>query len=151
METNPSAGEGGGLLIPDRNTAERLEEARSRASTMLSLADVLEAEVGPEEIRRAALVPVSEVAERFVAMLAACARENFEAIARVLAGLGSDEGITFIMNKLDSMSLAPVRRPRRPRPTAAAERARRAAEWLAGPAWTIVDPDPNTSPDGGAP
>jgi len=135
---------------PDRNTAERLDEARSRASTMLSLADVLEAEVGPEEIRRAALVPVSEVAERFVAKLAACARENLEAIARVLAGLGSDEGITFIMNKIDSMSLAPVRRPRRPRPTAAAERARRATEFLAGPAWEL-GPEPEPPPDGGAP
>ena len=60
-----------------------MEEARQRVSDMLAVATVLEAEVGPEEIRRAALVPVSEAAERFVVMLAACARENLEAIARV--------------------------------------------------------------------
>jgi len=106
--------------------------ARQRVSDMLALADVLGAEIGPEEIRKAALVPVSEVATRFAVMLAACARENLEAIARVLAGLGDDAIITLIMkgiDSIDSIKVARVRRPRRPSPTAA-ERARLATEWL---------------------
>jgi hypothetical protein len=81
---------------------------------MLAVATVLGIVVGPEEIRRAALVPVSEVAERFVVMLAACARENLEAIARVLAGLGDDETIALIMTGIDSIKARRPRRYRRP-------------------------------------
>jgi hypothetical protein len=44
---------------------ERVDEARSRTWTMLAIASVLECEIGPEEIRKAALVPLSPVAERF--------------------------------------------------------------------------------------
>jgi hypothetical protein len=43
----------------------------------------------------------------------------------------------------------PPHRPRRSRPTAA-DRARRATEWLAGPAREL-GPEPEPSPDGGAP
>src|SRR5260370_17447833 len=110
---------------------------------MLSVADVLGAEVGPEEIRNAALTPVSEIATRFGVMLAACARGNLEAIARVLAGLGDDEAISLIMTEIDSIKVTPARRPR----STAVERDQAAAAWFAGPAWALR-PEPEPSPYG---
>jgi hypothetical protein len=130
---------------PDRNTAERLEEARQRVSDMLAVAAVLGAEIGPEEISRAVLVPIPPVAEFFAELLANSARRDLEAAARILAGLGDDRVIARFM--ADEV-VVPAHRPRRPRPTAV-ERARQATEWLAGPAWQIVDPDLNSFPTEG--
>ena len=116
-------------MNPDRNSAERLEEARSRASKMLALAHALGTEIGPEEISRAALVPIPPVGEFLAALLANSALKYFEGLARVLAGLGDDRVIA--MYQIDASKMTRVRRPRRPRP-AAAERARLATEWLSG-------------------
>jgi hypothetical protein len=129
---------------PDQNTAERLEEARSRTSTMLAVAAALGAAIGPEEISRAALVPLPPVGEFFAAALAHRALESFEAVARILAGLGDNQVIAPFMD-VDSTKMLPTHRPRRPRPTAA-DRARQATEWLNGPARDIVDPDLNLFP-----
>jgi hypothetical protein len=133
---------------PDRNTAGRLEEARQRVSDMLAVAAVLGVEIGPEEISRAVLVPIPPVAEFFAELLANSARRDLEAVARILAGLGDDKVLA--MAEVDPTKMVPVHRPRRPRPTAA-ERARRATEWLNGPARDIADADPNPSPTEGAP
>jgi len=94
----------------------------------------------------ASLVSLPPVGEFIAAMLANCALRNFEGVARILAGLGDDK----VLDQIDASKMTPVRRPRRPSPTAA-DRAQAAAAWLAGPAWTIVDPDPNPSPTEGAP
>jgi hypothetical protein len=120
---------------------------------MLALAHALGAEIGPEEISRAALVPIPPVGEFLASLMANSALMHFEGLARVLAGLGDNRVIApFMSDEVDSMKMAPARRPRRPRLTAAERRARRATAWLAGPAWTIVDgPEPEPSPDGGAP
>jgi hypothetical protein len=135
---------------PDRNTAERLEEARQRVSNMLALAAVLGAEVGPEEISRAALVPIPPIGELLAALMANAALRYFEGLARVLAGLGDDRVIApFMPAEVDSTKMLPARRPRRPRPSVA-ERDQAAAAWLAGPAWEL-GPEPEPSPDGGAP
>jgi hypothetical protein len=142
------APEGGGLVNPDMNSAERLEEARQRVSDMLATAAVLGTEIVPEEISRAALVPIPPVGEFFAALLANSALRSFEGVARILAGLGDDRVIAMFMDQINAST--PVRRPRRPRPTAA-DRARAATAWLNGPAWTIVDPDPNPSSTEGAP
>jgi hypothetical protein len=130
------------------NSAERLEEARQRVSDMLAVAAVLGAEIGPEEISRAALVPIPPVGEFFAALLANSALRSFEGVARILAGLGDDRVIAMFMDQVNAST--PVRRPRRPRPTAAVERARRATEFLAGPAWEL-GPEPEPPLDGGAP
>jgi hypothetical protein len=134
-------------MIPDRNTAERLEEARSRVSKMLALASALGAEVGPEEISRAALVPIPPIGEFLAALLANSALMSFEGVARILAGLGDNRVIApFMSDEVDSTKMTPARRPRRPRPTAV-DRARLAAAWLAGPAWEL-GPEPEPSPYG---
>jgi hypothetical protein len=130
---------------PEMST-ERLEEARSRASKMLALAAVLGAEIGPEEISRAALVPIPPVGEFLAALLANAALRYFEGLARVLAGLGDNAVISPFLD-VASTKMTPARRPRRP---TAAERDQAAAAWLAGPAWEL-GPEPEPSPDGGAP
>jgi hypothetical protein len=131
---------------PDRNTTERLEEARFRASKLLAMVDLLEVEISPEVIREAALVPISPEAERFGAWALNLARVNIQAVVLVLAGQAPDAVITEIMNAVDSPKALPARRPR----STAADRARRADEWLAGPAREL-GPEPEPSPDGGAP
>jgi hypothetical protein len=129
-----------------RNTPERLEEARQRVSDMLAVAAVLGAEIGPEEISRGTLVPILPIGELIAAMLANLALRSFEGVARILAGLGDDRAIAMIDSTIPAL---PPHRPRRSRPTAA-DRARRATEWLAGPAREL-GPEPEPSPDGGAP
>ena len=137
-------------MTPDNtNSAERLEEARSRASKMLALAHVLGAVIEPAEIQEAALVPLPPAGAFIGAVLINCAGRNFEGVARILAGLGDERALATFMGEVDSPKALPAPR-RRSRPTAA-DRARRAAEFLAGPAWQIVDPDPNPFPTEGAP
>ena len=135
-------------MNPDRNTAERLGEARQRVSDMLAVAAVLGAEIGPEEISRAALVPLPPVGQFFAELLANSARRDLEAVARILAGLGDDRVIArFMADEVDLTKMIPTHRRRRPRPSVA-ERDQAAAAWLAGPAWEL---GPEPSPDGGAP
>jgi len=115
---------------------------------MLAVAAALGAHIGPDEISRAALVPLPPAGEFIAAVLANCAIRNFEGVARILSGLGDDRALATFMGEVDSPKALPAHRARRDR---AAERARRAEEWLAGPAWEIVDPDPNPSPTEGSP
>jgi hypothetical protein len=128
--------------MDDRNSAERLEEARSRASKMLALASALGAEVGPEEISRAALVPIPPIGEFLAALMANAALRYFEGLARIIAGLGDDRVIApFMVDEVDSTKMTPARRPRRPRPTAA-DRARAATEWVSKSSLSVVTKPP---------
>lgn len=107
---------------PDRNTGERLEEARFRVSKILALADVLEAPIGFEEVREAALVSLSPAVASFAAWSLNMAQANIKAVVLVLAGQVPDAVLARI-ELVDSPKALPARRPRRSRPTAADRRA----------------------------
>lgn len=136
-------------MNPDMNE-ERIGLAKLRVTDMLAIADALEIPIGLEEVRSAALVALPPAAERFAAWALNMAQQNMWAATLILAGPDA-LGIDFAsLEEKSSPKALPAHRPRRPRPSAA-DRARATEEWLAGPAWDIVDPDRNSYPTDGAP
>ena len=65
---------------------QRLEEAKRRAATLVSLIDILGQPVDTATIRKAALVPLSPTAVRAAENLAYLALANLDGVAAVLAG-----------------------------------------------------------------
>jgi hypothetical protein len=134
--------------------SRQLDEARARAGDLIAMIDALGADVGVEDIQRAALIELTPAATQAVFNLGCLTLTNMDCMAAILSGCCSEERISMFANFFrpmpESAPKALARRPRRPRLTAA-DRARAATEWLNGPAWTIVDPDPSPSPTEGAP
>lgn len=136
------------------NGEERIETAKVRAGDLIALIDTLGTAVDAEDIERAALVPLSPEAVQAVFTLGCLALMNLDTLTAILAGCCSEERIAMFarLGPMMSVPKVPVRRPRRPRPTAAERRAQAATAWLAGPAWEIVDgPEPEPGPDGECP
>ena len=65
---------------------QRLEEAKRRAATLVSLIDILGQPVDASTIQEAALVPLSAIAVRAAANLAHLTIANLDGVAAVLAG-----------------------------------------------------------------
>jgi hypothetical protein len=134
--------------------AERLECAWARCGALVQLIDARGMDVGAEDVQRAALVPLTDQAAQAAWNLAVRVLVDMDALTAVLAGYCPKDLVAMFANWPSTPKAQPRRRPRRPRPTAAERRAsaaRRAAEWLAGPAWEIVDPDAAEPLDGECP
>jgi len=70
---------------------QRLEEAKRRAATLVSLIDILGQPIDAATIQKAALVPLSEIAVRAAVNLSHLVIANLDGVAAVLAGQVSAE------------------------------------------------------------
>ncbi len=77
---------------------QRLDLAKRRAATLVSLIDLLGQPVDAETIRKAALVPLSASAVQAAANLAQLAIANLDGVAAVLAGQVPAEVIAHFAN-----------------------------------------------------
>ena len=99
----------------DKFREERLGEAESRASALVSLIDALGADATAEDIERASLVPLLPAAAQAAFNVAVLALMQMDTLAAILAGSCSEERIEMLANFVWPMSAAPKARARRPR------------------------------------
>jgi len=147
-----------------REMVDRIDAGRRMTTTILQRCDL---GLDPAATIRELAPNLSEVAVDAARKLVELTAFHFASTAMVLTGLVPDEALETaeipeppgrpVRQTPDEIAvdwllrdLTAPHRPRRPRPTAADRRAA-ADRWLAGPAWDIVDPDPNTSTTEGAP
>jgi hypothetical protein len=65
------------------------------------MADLLGSAIGPAEIRKAALAPLSPTSERAAALLARLIIANSGSVAVILAGLADDEVLAKLLALMD--------------------------------------------------
>jgi len=77
---------------------QRLDLAKRRAATLVSLIDILGQPVDAATVRKAALVPLSAIAVQAAANLAYLAIANLDGVAAVLAGQVAPEVLADFAN-----------------------------------------------------